>query len=309
MPPQIIRDLADTSGYWAAVWTMCPMPDLHVICDAPVGCFNLVGTAVPDYTDSIPHIENLTPSVITEQEVGGKGTTETVKWTYEGLRDTGKLAGKQLIVVSTAESEMIGADLSDLVKQLQPGTTFYYSNSLAEDEWAGRDRVLRWLWEQYGKSVDSEIQPDLGTVNIIGPTYGCFNAPSDLSEVRRLIEGAGGRINLIYPYEANLADTPLLAAAQINVVMYKEFGAGLATDLGQPTLTAPFGMRETVAFVRQVGQLLGTVDQAEAFIANEKKTTLQAVWDLWRGPQSDWFPTTTLGLWLDTHTPMVCNDC
>lgn len=296
MPPQIIRDLADTSGYWAAVWTMCPMPDLHVICDAPVGCFNLVGTAVPDYTDSIPHIENLTPAVITEQEVGGKGTTETVKWTYEGLRDTGKLAGKQLIVVSTAESEMIGADLSDLVKQLQPGTTFYYSNSLAEDEWAGRDRVLRWLWEHYGKTDRSEVASEPRTVNIIGPTYGCFNAPSDLLEVRRLIEGAGGRVNLIYPYEAKLADTPRLATAQLNVVMYKEFGAGLAADLGQPTLTAPFGMRETVAFVHKLGELLGTSDQAEAFIVNEKKTTLQAVWDLWRGPQSDWFPTTNVGI-------------
>ena len=48
MPPTIIRDLSDTSGYWAAVWTMCCLPDVHVICDAPIGCFNLVATAVPD---------------------------------------------------------------------------------------------------------------------------------------------------------------------------------------------------------------------------------------------------------------------
>jgi chlorophyllide a reductase subunit Z len=79
MPPVVIRDLSDTSGYWAAIWTMCPMPDAHVICDAPVGCFNLVGTAVPDYTDAIPHIENLTPATMTEQEVGGKGTADKVK--------------------------------------------------------------------------------------------------------------------------------------------------------------------------------------------------------------------------------------
>jgi len=150
MPPTIIRDLSDTSGYWAAVWTMCCMPDIHVICDAPIGCFNLVATAVPDYTDAIPHIENITPSVMTEQEVGGQGTGPAVKRTYEQLRDTGALAGKQVIVVSTAESEMIGSDLTDLVKQLQAGTEFYYSNSLSEDEWAGRDRVLRWLWQHYG---------------------------------------------------------------------------------------------------------------------------------------------------------------
>jgi chlorophyllide a reductase subunit Z len=265
---------------------------------------------VPDYTDAVPHIENLTPATMTEQEVGGKGTGETVRWTYEGLRDAGVLEGKRLIVVSTAESEMIGSDHSDLVKQFQPGTTFYYSNSLSEDEWAGRDRVLRWLWEQYGRDQGSGItdrdgdasasqslnpKPQL-LVNIIGPTYGCFNAPSDLHEVKRLIEGAGGRINLSFPYEAQLSDMPRLAAAQANVVMYKEFGSGLAADLGQPTLYAPFGMRETTAFVRELGRLLGTEQQAEAFIAQEKRTTLRAVWDLWRGPQSDWFGTTDVAV-------------
>lgn len=70
---RVIRDLPDTSSYWAAVWAICPMQDVHVICDAPIGCFNLVATAVPDYTDAIPHIENITPSVITETEVGGSG--------------------------------------------------------------------------------------------------------------------------------------------------------------------------------------------------------------------------------------------
>ncbi|HMP42810.1 MAG TPA: chlorophyllide a reductase subunit Z [Roseiflexaceae bacterium] len=295
MPPTIIRDLSDTSGYWAAVWTMCPMPDVHVICDAPVGCFNLVATAVPDYTDSIPHIENIAPATMTETEVGGKGTAEKVRWTYDNLRDQGAINGKRVIVVSTAESEMIGSDLSDLVQQLGTGTTFYYSNSLAEDEWAGRDRVLRWLYEQYGHR-DTAIDVIPGTVNIIGPTYGCFNSPSDLAELKRLILGAGGTINLVYPFEAELAQTPQLAAAQVTIVMYKEFGSGLAEQLGRPFLYAPYGMRETTAFVRELGQLLGTSEQAEAFIAHEKKTTLQAVWDLWRGPQGDWFGTSDVAI-------------
>ncbi|MEN9937137.1 MAG: hypothetical protein RLZZ387_3716 [Chloroflexota bacterium] len=295
MPPSVIRDLSDTSGYWAAAWTMCAMPDVHVICDAPVGCFNLVATAVPDYTDAVPHIENITPATMTEQEVGGKGTSDKVRWTYEGLRDSGVLEGKRVIVVSTAESEMIGADLSSVVTTLGEGTTFYWSNSLSDDEWIGRDRVLRWLWQNYGAPQSSATRVPR-SVNIIGPTLGCFNAPSDLEELRRLIEGAGGTINLVYPYESLLADTPRLAEAQVNVVLYKEFGRGLAEDLGQPTLLAPYGMRETTAFVRELARLLGTEAQAEAFIAREKRTTLRAVWDLWRGPQGDWFGTTDVGI-------------
>lgn len=272
------------------------MPDVHVICDAPIGCFNLVATAVPDYTDAIPHLDNITPSVIREQEVGGSGTGPAVQRTYEGLRDEGLLDGKALIVISTAESEMIGSDLTDLVTTLHPGTTFFHSESLTDDEWVGRDRVLQWLWENYGAAYARDIGVEPGLVNIIGPTYGCFNSPSDLHEVRRLIEGAGGRVNLVFPFESKLADTALLAKAQVNVVLYQEFGHTLAATLGQPWLHAPMGMRQTTAFIRQLGQWLGTSAQAEAFIRQEKKTTLQAVWDLWKGPQGDWFGTVPVGI-------------
>lgn len=294
--PKVIRDLPDTSSYWAAVWTMCAMPDVHVICDAPIGCFNLVATAVPDYTDAVPHIENITPSVITEDEVGGTGTGPAVQRTYEGLRDEGMLEGKKLIVVSTAESEMIGSDLSDLVTQLAPGTTFFHSESLTEDEWLGRDRVLQWLWDNYGKADATEMAVEPGLVNIIGPTLGCFNSPSDLHEVKRLIEGAGGRVNIVFPFETTLGEMAKLAKAQVNIVLYKEFGHTLADSLGQPWLHAPMGIRETTEFITKLGDLLGTQEQAKAFIKQEKKTTLQAVWDLWRGPQGDWFSTIDFGI-------------
>jgi chlorophyllide a reductase subunit Z len=294
--PKVIRDLSDTSSYWAAVWTMCAMPDVHVICDAPIGCFNLVATAVPDYTDAIPHIENITPSVIREQEVGGSGTATAVQRTYENLRNEGLLEGKHLIVVSTAESEMIGSDLSDLVTRLQPGSTFFHSESLSDDEWTGRDRVLAWLWENYGREKAANVAVQPGLVNIIGPTYGCFNSAADLHEIRRLIEGAGGHVNLVFPIEARLADIAQLAKAQVNVVMYKEFGQTLAESLGQPWLHAPMGMRGTTEFIQKIGRLLGTEEQAAAFIKHEKQTTLQAVWDLWKGPQGDWFGTTNLGI-------------
>ncbi|MBA3946658.1 MAG: chlorophyllide a reductase subunit Z [Herpetosiphonaceae bacterium] len=293
---QLLRDLAETSGYWAAVWTMCPLGDVHVVCDAPIGCFNLVGTAVPDYTDAIPHIENLTPSVITEKEVSGTGTAPAVERTILGLQAAGTLEGKRLIVMSTAESEMIGADHTDLVRRLEPDARFYYSNSLGEDEWTGRDRVLGWLWDEYGAPAAGDIAAQKGRVTIIGPTYGCFNSPSDLHEVQRLIRGAGGTPGLAYPYGATLADTARLAEGEIVVQLYQEFGQTLATKLGKPVVQAPFGMRATDAFVREIGRLLGTSQQAEAFIRRERKTTLQTLWDLWRGPQSDWYATTTVGI-------------
>ena len=292
-PIELIRDLESTSGYWAAVWTMCTMPDVHLICDAPIGCFNLVATAVPDYTDAIPHIHNITPSVMREQEVTMLGTAGAVRKAVEALRQVHP--DKQLIVVSTAESEMISSDHSNWLSKLDPPIPFFWSRSLEGDEWEGRDRVLLWLWEQFGAgraSADEDAARADRLVNIIGPTYGCFNSPSDLHELKRLIAGAGGRVNLVYPFEATLKDTPRLAESAVNVVMYREFGEPLAQALGKPYLFAPIGIQETTAFIRRLGELLGTQAQAEAFIEREKRTTLQPLWDLWRGPQGDWFATT-----------------
>ncbi|MEZ4557338.1 MAG: nitrogenase component 1 [Caldilineaceae bacterium] len=268
--PKLIRDIADTSGYWAAAWTMCMFPDVHVIYATPIGCYNLVAVAVSDYTDAIPRLDNITPSVIREEEVGGSGTGPAVQRTFQDLRTTGKLDGKQVIIVSTAESEMIGSDLSSQLAQIAPGSAFYYSNSLAEDEWAGRDRALLWLWQNFGRDAAAGMAVEPGTVNIIGPTYGCFNSPADLHEVRRLIEGAGGRINLVVPAETSLADLPKLARTQVNVVL-REYGHGLADALGQPWLHAPMGMYATTEFIEELGRLLGSSETATAFIRHEKR--------------------------------------
>jgi chlorophyllide a reductase subunit Z len=288
----LIRDISDTSSYWGASWVFGCFPDVHIVCDAPIGCYNLLGMAVTDYTDALPHMANLTPTSIREEDVIN-GTAKALIRTIDDLRTMGMLEGKHLLVISTAESEMISADHAQLVAQIDPNARFFWSQSLEQDEWIGRERALRFAWEQYGKPhVDPHTQPRPRTVNIIGPTLGCFNAPSDLYELKRLITGIGAEINLVYPYEASIATTPKLAEAAVNVVMYREFGRGLAEDLGRPYLFAPFGVFGTTAFLRELGQLLA-IDpaQVEAFIEREKRTTLQPVWDLWRGPQSDWFAT------------------
>ncbi len=151
-PVELIRDLESTSGYWAAVWTMCAMPDVHVVCDAPIGCFNLVATAVPDYTDAIPHIHNITPSVMREQEVTMLGTAGAVRKAVDALRQIHP--DQEIIVVSTAESEMISSDHGDWLSKMSPPVPFFWSKSLEGDEWEGRDRVLVWLWKHFGMTND-----------------------------------------------------------------------------------------------------------------------------------------------------------
>lgn len=289
MAIELIRDISDSSSYWGASWVFGCFPDVHIVCDAPIGCYNLLGMAVTDYTDALPHMANLTPTAIREEDVI-TGTAKALIRTVNDLRTTGALEGKRLIVLSTAESEMISADHTRLTAQIDPEARFFWSRSLEQDEWVGRDRALVFAWEEYGLPFAAERSVRPRSVNIIGPSLGCFNAPSDLFELRRLLQGIGAEINLVYPYEGSVATTPQLADAAVNVVMYQEFGTKLAEALGRPYRYAPFGVFGTTDFLRDIAALLELdAVRVEAFIASEKKSTLQPVWDLWRGPQSDWF--------------------
>lgn len=288
---QLIRDISDTSSFWGAAWVFGCFPDVYMICDAPIGCFAMLGLGVTDYTDAVPHMPNFTPTVIREADVIN-GTADALMRTVANLRTLGYLENKHLIVLSSAESEMIGADHSNLLKTLDAEARFFWSQSLEQDEWIGRERALLFAWNEYGKPFAVSGTPAPNRVNIIGPSLGCFNAPSDLHEVKRLIAGVGGEINMVYPYEASIATLRNLPDASVNVVMYQEFGESLAKELGRPYLFAPFGVRGTTQFLCELGELLGTPRaQVDAFIESEKQRTLRPVWDLWLGPQSDWFAT------------------
>ena len=288
-----IRDESTASAYWGAVNTFCALQDVHVIADAPVGCYNLVGVAVMDYTDAIPYLENFTPTSLTEKEIASSGSSESVISLIEKLGDT----GKQLILVSSAESEMIGSDHERMLQLKYSHIRFFASNSLGENEWQGRDRALTWLYETFDDKKPEEIER--GTVSIIGPSYGCFNSPSDLAELKRLVTGCGATIKHVYPFESKLHDISGLKNSEVVVVMYHEFGQTLADKLGRPVLQAPFGLAETEHFIKNLGVLTGNEKNAAAFLQEEKQSTLQPLWDLWRGPQSEWFPTIRFGIAAD----------
>lgn len=285
-----VRDESTASAYWAAVNTFCSLENVHVVADAPVGCYNLVGVAVMDYTDAVPYLENLTPTSLTEMEIASSGSSAVVQETLDKLGD----CGKQIILISSAESEMIGSDHQSLLEMRYPEVKFFPSNSLGENEWQGRDRALAWLFDRFDDGRPAHVEP--GTVSIIGPTYGCFNSPSDLAEVKRLITGAGARLKRVFPFESRVEEISELKNSELIVVMYREFGLELAEKIGRPVLYAPFGLEESAAFILSIGDITGNRPQAERFLADEKRTTLKPLWDLWRGPQSEWFPTIRFGV-------------
>lgn len=185
------------------------------------------------------------------------------------------------VVVTGCISDLVGDDVGAVVGEFQArGVPIVYAETggFKGNNFTGHELVARAIIDQF---VGPYAGPrEAGTVNLwsLLPYQNTFWR-GDLSELKRLLEGAGLRVNVLFGHDsAGVAEWKAIPRAQLNLVLSPWLGLETARHLeqkyGQPFLhlpAVPIGAQASSAFVREVVRFAG-IDPApaEAFIAAEE---------------------------------------
>ncbi|CAH2598776.1 Hydrogenase [Rhodovastum atsumiense] len=185
------------------------------------------------------------------------------------------------VVVTGCIPDLVGDDVGSVVRGFQNrGVPVVYAETggFRGNNFTGHEVVIRAI-------IDQLVGPykgprEQGRVNLwsLLPYQNTFWR-GDLEEIKRLLEGIGLRVNVLFgPESAGVGEWRAIPQAQFNLVLSPWLGLETARHLegkyGQPFLhipVLPIGAKETGEVLREIAAFAGVEGSAETFIAAEER--------------------------------------
>lgn len=239
------------AAYHGAVDVFLSMEDTLPIIHGTCGCSTYAWTNIMRaslITKSFPS------TALTDRQLSSENGSRSIVKAIEYAREN---YNPNLIgVISTHFTDIIGENIRGLIAK-EKNVLYIPTASLQNDESGGKAVAMLSI-VQY-KARKTEVIK--GSVNIIGPTINTFNASSDIQELINMMNLLGVKVNTIFPYKCSIQDIENISRAELNLVMYPEFGEPVAQflqdEFGIKYLKAfPIGYTQTVQFLEQVCEAL-----------------------------------------------------
>ena len=186
------------------------------------------------------------------------------------------------VVLTGCIGELVGDDVGSVVGPFQrKGVPIVYAETggFKGNNFTGHELVSRAIIDQF--VGDSNVPKEDSTVNVwsLLPYQNTFWR-GDLSEIKRILEGIGLKVNILFGNGSRgAAEWKDIPKAKFNIVLSPWLGLKTAEHLqkkyGQPFLhypVIPIGAKETGKFLRKVADFAGLEKgRVETFIRKEEK--------------------------------------
>lgn len=264
----------------AALYTATAIPGVVPITHCGPGCVDKQHAAFSVANGMQGGAGAIVPSVNAgEKEIvfGGENKLrQLIKATLKVMK------GDLFVVLGGCTGELVGDDIGLVVSEFQrKGVPIVYAETggFKGNNLVGHELVIKAIIDQYVGDYKGEKTKKLINVFADVPNYHTFWR-GDLEEIKRVLEGAGFKVNILFGYESKgVEEWKNIPKAQFNLVISPWVGLKTAKYLEkkykQPYLhipALPIGAKETAAFLRKVVEFGdGDSEKAEKFIKKEEE--------------------------------------
>lgn len=192
------------------------------------------------------------------------------------------LKGDLFVVLTGCTSDIIGDDVGQVVSEYKKnGVPIVYAETggFKGNNYLGHELVTQAIINQFIGDVQPKVEKGLVNVWSVVPYQDPFWA-GNLSEIKRLLQGIGLKVNILFGPEAGgVEEWKTIPNAEFNIVLSPWVGLKTAKLLkdkyGTPYLyhpIFPIGAKQTTEFLRKVVEF-GDLDKnkAEEFIRDEER--------------------------------------